>query len=379
MSGTGKLAIYGPEAWASRHGKVWSYWDLWFCVVAIVDYDGDLDALAEAIENQGRTFGGATVESKLSHLDDLRRRMADAGVDAQALAAGEESEPKTRTKARAKVLKQGLYPRDMTDPMSRTPRQRLYQRALYGRWHLFPVSPEPYYQRLSNGLGEGFRAKGQTFKLASRLEAAIERLDRTTANSAAQRLAARRALVAWCYQAMERCDDSYGVIGELGTDALLTYASFDSEPTGIAGENWCEDLCELLAWENWGLLLRAETRPFAQLRGALAEHAEQFMLSLADELRAHRLRYEADQTIANVAYLHIAAGRVTRFAPVAQQLGCDHWMPIVALAQAAIKRGRQDIACEVFAAADQPGLQRDYLRERCIELTGQSPAPSRPS
>ena len=79
MSGTGKVAIYGPEAWASRHGEVWSHWDLWFCVVAIADHEGDLDALAEAIEDQGRTFGGATVESKLSHLDDLKRRMADAG------------------------------------------------------------------------------------------------------------------------------------------------------------------------------------------------------------------------------------------------------------------------------------------------------------
>jgi len=27
----------------------------------------------------------------------------------------------------------------------------------------------------------------------------------------------------------------------------------------------------------------------------------------------------------------------------------------------------------VFAAADRPGLQRDHLRERCIELTGTPP------
>ena len=52
MSGTGKAPIFGPEAWATRRGAVWSYWDLWFCVVAIADHDGDLDALAEAIENQ---------------------------------------------------------------------------------------------------------------------------------------------------------------------------------------------------------------------------------------------------------------------------------------------------------------------------------------
>jgi len=91
------------------------------------------------------------------------------------------------------------------------------------------------------------------------------------------------------------------------------------------------------------------------------------------------LRYEADQTLQNVAYLHIAAGRLTRFASVAERLGSDHWMPIVALAEAAIKRGRNDIAHEVFAAADQPGLQRDYLRQRSIELTGASSSPLRPA
>jgi hypothetical protein len=379
LSASSNRPIYGPEPWATKHGTVWSYWDLWSCVVALADHDGDLDALAEAIEEGGRLSGRGTTEAKLSHLEDLKRRIAAAGIDAETLVAGEDTDPKIRAKARTKVLKQGLYPRDMTEPMWHTPRERLYERALRGRWELFPVSPEPFYERLSNGLGERFRSKGQTFKLALRLEAAIERLDRTTANRVPDRLAARRALVAWCYRAMERCDDSYGVIGEVGTDALLTYASIDYQATGIAGEDWCEDLCELLAWENWGLLLRAETRPFAQLRGELAEHAERFMLSLADELRTHRLRYEADQTLQNVAYLHIAAGRLTRFVPVAERLGSDHWMPIVALAEAAIKRGRDDIARDVFAAADQPGLQRDYLRQRSIELTGALPSPVRPS
>jgi hypothetical protein len=263
--------------------------------------------------------------------------------------------------------------------MWHTPRERLYERGLRGHWHLFPVSPQPFYERLSNGLGEGFRSKGQTFRLARRLEAAIERIDRKTANSAADRLAARRALIAYCYRAMERCDDSYGMIGELAREALLTYATLPYQPTGIAAEDWCEDLCELLAWENWGLLHRHETRPFAQLHGPLAQHAERFMLSLADELRARRLRYEADQTLINIAYLHIAAGRLTRFVPIAAELGSDCWIPIVALAQAAINRGRRDLARAVFAAADHPGQQRDYLRQRCIELTGTPPAPLNPA
>jgi hypothetical protein len=379
MSGSSKTPIYGPEPWATTNKTAWSYWDLWFCVVALADHDGDLDQLTVAIEEGGRLSGGGTADCKLSHLDDLKRPMAQAGIDAQTLVAGEDTDPKIRAKARAKVLKHGLYPRDMTEPMWHPPRERLYERALHGRWSLFPVSPKPFYERLCNGLGEGFRSKGQTFKLARRLEAAIERIDRTTANSAAERLAARRALVAWCYRAMERCDDSYGVISELARDALIGYATLSYEPAGIAGEDWCEDLCELLAWEDWGLLHRHETRPFTQLQGQLAEHAERFMLSLADELRANRLRYQADQTLQNVAYLHIAAGRLTRFAPVAERLGSDHWIPIVALAKAAIKRGRDDIARDVFAAADRPGLQRDYLRQQCIELTGAAPVPLRPA
>jgi hypothetical protein len=125
--------------------------------------------------------------------------------------------------------------------------------------------------------------------------------------------------------------------------------------------------------EDWGLLHRQETKPFAQIRGPLADDAEHFLLALADELRSHRLRHQSDQALENVAYLHIAAGRLTSFAPAAAKLGSDRWMPIVALAQAAIARDRHDIARQVFTAADRPRLQRDYLQERCIELTGTPP------
>jgi hypothetical protein len=370
---TGRTPIYGPEPWRTDRKVVWSHWDLWFCVVTVADNDGDLDALAAAIEDGGRSSGSGTTEAKLSHLDDLTRRLAEAGIDAAKLAGNADADPRVRDKARTKVLKQGLYPRDLTDAMRHPPRDRLYERALRGRWKLFPVSPEPFYERLANGLGEGYRSKGQTFRLARRIEAARERLDRNTAKDPAARLAARRAMLTFCYGAMERCDDSFGLIGEVARDALFTYARLPFEPAGIAAGTWCDDLCELLAWEDWGLLHRHETKPFAQIHGPLADHAERFLLALADELRGHRLRHQADQALENIAYLHIAAGRLTSFAPAAAKLGSDRWMPIVALAQAAITRGRHDIAREVFAAADQPGLQRDYLHKRCTELTGTPP------
>jgi len=370
MTGSGGSPIYGPEPWRTKRNAVWSHWDLWLCVVALADHHGDLDKLSVAIEGTGQSFWSSTIEAKLSHLDDLRDRLADAGIDAAALAGGTEDDQRIRSKARTKVLKQGLYPRDLTDAMRETPRQRLYERALRGRWPRFPVSPEPFYERLANGLGEGYLPKGATFRLERRIEDARDRLYRKTANDPAGRLAAQRALLTWCFRAMGRCDDSYGVIGELAQEALITYAKLPFKPTGIADQDWCEDLGELLVWEDWGLLHRHETQPFAQIRGALADHAETFLLALAAELRGQRLPLRADQALENVAYLHVAAGRLTRFVQAAAELGSDHWMPIVALAQAALARDRPDIARNVFAAADRPGQQRDYLRERCIELTG---------
>ena len=198
---------------------------------------------------------------------------------------------------------QGLYPRDLTDAMRETPRQRLYERALRGRWQRFPVSPEPDYQRLANGLGEKYLPKGATFRLERRIEAARDRLQRKTAKDPAARLAAQRALLTSCYRAMGRCDDSFGVIGELAQEALITYAKLPFKPAGLADHDWCEDLCELLVWEEWGLLRRHETQLFAQIRGALADHAETFLLALATELRGQRLPHQADQALENVAYL----------------------------------------------------------------------------
>ena len=261
-------AIYGPEPWWHDGEVAWSHWDLWFCLVAHLDHEGHLVALADAIEAEHRPWGGEDAEAKLSHLDDLAGRLAAAGLDAEALAARADDRPALRTKARTKVLKQGLQPRALTAAMDRTPRKRLYERALRGRWDRFPASPQPWYERMVNHLGEGWLHKNATFRLERRIEATRDRNDRATANDPAERLAARRALVTYMYETMERCDDSFGVLGELGREALLTYARLPFQETGIAAEDWCEDLCELVAWEKYGLLMGRETAMFASIHGA---------------------------------------------------------------------------------------------------------------
>ncbi len=371
MSTTGRSAIYGPEPWLTAGGAVWSHWDLWFCLVACLDHDGHLPALADAIADAHRCYGGSDAERKLSHLDDLCARLEMTGLDAHALAAHAEDCPALRTKARTKVLKQGLYERDLTEAMRSTPRQRLRKRALRGRWNRFPVSPQPAYERLVRALGEPWLPKGATFRFAGRIERARERIERT--GDAAQRLAARRALVTYMYETMARCDDSYGVLGELATEAMITYAKHPSTDTRIDPRDWCEDLCELIVWDDYGVLMTHETAVFARVSGELADHAERFLLSLADELRASRLRRQADDALQSIAHLHSARGRLSRFAETAATLGSDHWMPIVAMAEAALARNRIDIARTTFAAADRPGMQQAYLRKRCLELTGSPP------
>jgi CTP:molybdopterin cytidylyltransferase MocA len=49
-------------------------------------------------------------------------------------------------------------------------------------------------------------------------------------------------------------------------------------------------------------------------------------------------------------------------------------MPILAMAEAAMNAGKRNLALSVFAAADQPGIQREHLRELCVKLTGEMPA-----
>jgi hypothetical protein len=57
------LIVDGPERWRTTAGTDWSYWDLWFCVVCLVDHDGDWDGLDQAIQRTAgmtASSGGAT-------------------------------------------------------------------------------------------------------------------------------------------------------------------------------------------------------------------------------------------------------------------------------------------------------------------------------
>lgn len=102
-----RVQRFGPEVWDRRAGVDWSLWDLWFCVVAVRDHDGDLDALAEVFVEAIRrpAFGnGEPSEAKLSHLHDLHARLDDAGLTAWDVADTDVlTDKRITTRARDKV------------------------------------------------------------------------------------------------------------------------------------------------------------------------------------------------------------------------------------------------------------------------------------
>lgn len=135
MTGVRRTPIFGPEPWAQVAGQRWCHFDRWFALVAVREFGGDLDRLQVALEQRLRSLTGRRdVEAKLSHLADLRERLAGAGLGPAALAEHETVDKPTWTKARRKVLDQALENRSMTEPMRRTPRARLEQRARRGHW-----------------------------------------------------------------------------------------------------------------------------------------------------------------------------------------------------------------------------------------------------
>jgi len=100
------------------------------------------------------------------------------------------------------------------------------------------------------------------------------------------------------------------------------------------------------------------------------ELIERSLLNLATECRSHYLDYHAEEVLQQLAWLAVGGRRLGRDVDAVARLGSDHWMPIEAMAESALRSGRQELAVEVFRAADRPGFHQRHLRQRCLALTG---------
>jgi hypothetical protein len=367
--------IFGPEPWQEVAGGSWSHWDLWYCLVLVSDFDDDWAAFSEELWRRRSPYLlTLDEEAKVSHLDDLHARLADAGLGPTDLVGTAAGDRKLLAKARRKVLDQPLdRGRDLTLAMRATPRERLWCRALHGHWQRFPVPPAPAHARFADQVMRARRHGRGGYGIAQTLQRLLDDQDRRLTGDPAARLALWRGLLTAGIEALGEVRDRDGELAGFLGGSLAAYARLPWQPTGIEAEVYFADLCELCVWENHGLLYQRETAPFA---GVDVEHhdlVERLLWSLAAELEGHRLGHQAEVAMGLVAYLQAATARLDRLVATAERLGSDQWLPIVALAQTALAAGRGDLARRVFAAANRPGHHQDYLAARCLELTGEPP------
>ncbi len=318
---------------------------------------------------------GRTWERKRSHLLHLRARLDDAGLSAADLATDYLDDKTLRAKARRKVLDQELAGRDMTPAMENTPRRRLRQRALWGHWGDFPVSPAEDYEVFASLVD----AERRSYRLATELEdIAAEEHEGRMGDPARQLALWRAVLTAGVEAFLHGLRDSDGAVGTFLGDALETYARLPWRDTGIGPAVYWADLCEWCIWEDWGIRHRRNTAPFRGARTGDVDPVERLLLDLEAEHRSHRLDYEADEALQLIAWLAVATHSYDRFVPAAKRLRADWWMPVDAMGEAAIKAGKPDLAAEVYGAAIAGGgWHVDHLTRLCQQRTGGAPTAPR--
>ncbi|MHB1613135.1 MAG: hypothetical protein ACYCXA_08710 [Actinomycetes bacterium] len=366
--------MFGPEPWSELAGRPWSYWDLWFVAVAVAvsDYGGSLDELEAHLANELRSHVGRQgAESKLSHLADLRFRLEEAGLTPADLATPVVLvDKRVLARARKKVSDGWVEGRAMAPAMIETPRVRLVRRARYGRWSAFPVDPGRYYKSFRRHVEvKDHISKYKSFAAVDRVEDRLRSLDQPPL-TAAQRLALYRAFHTAGLELADRTDDSHGNVGQLRRDAWHTYLGLDWQGTGLRAEDYWADVCDLVVFEDYALDYQEEALPWRRVPAGHAELIEGFLLSLASECRSHYLDYQAEEALQQLAWLAVGGRRFSRYVDAAARLGSDHWMPIEAMAESALRSGHRELAVEVFRAADRPGHHQEHLRQRCLVLTG---------
>jgi hypothetical protein len=370
-----RVQRFGPEPWREIAGSTWSLWDLWFCVVAVLDHSGNLEALADTFVDSLRSHRSSdrtANEAKLSHLTDLARRLDDVGLHPADLADAEQlADQRIVKRAREKVTgRVGLEWRACTPAMIDTPRRLLQHRARYGHWSSFPSDPAPFLDRFRRTVDrKGFVSKSQTFAIAKTLRKRLADLDGPR-RKLPERLALYRAFHTAGLEIADAADDSYGVLGEVRSEAWLTYLDIDWRSTGMAPGDYWQDTCELIIWEPYAVDHQHESARFAWAQPDEVDLIEVILLALETEHRSVILDWEATAALEALADLYVATGACDRFVDIAGRLPSPSWQHVESLARSQIAAGDRDGAVAVYRAAAARGDELGHIRRRCLALTG---------
>lgn len=373
MSNPRATPVFGPELHGEVRGEPWSHWDVWFCLVTVLDHDGDLAALEHVLVAElkpGNTARSAG-EAKLSHLQDLRSRLVAARLTPADLVTADLLADKALVaRARKKLRDRHLDGRAKTPAMYETPEVQLTRLARYGRWPTFPSDPAPFYASFRSQVEvKDAISERRSFGAVTRMESKLNALDRPKLTDP-QRLALHRAFHTASLELADRADDSCGVIGEMRSQAWRYYLELDWAGCGMQPEDYWADLSALVVTEQYGLGYREQALPWTRVQPTQVSLVQELLSSLESQCRAGHLPYAAEEARQQQAWLAVGTNSIDRFIEVAEHLGTDHWAEIEALAQAALRAGGRTLAIGVFQAADRPGRHRDHLRKICVAMTG---------
>ncbi|MDA8335410.1 MAG: hypothetical protein M0Z41_10560 [Peptococcaceae bacterium] len=360
----------GLEHWTQESGGEFTRWDLWYLVLLFDDYGGSWEALADTMEKtlaEGmHSFKQLDFEAKRGHMENLRHRLNEAGLDPARLVGDLVRDKRILRKARTKILKDYVRDSDKTVEMRTTPRYVLEERAWRGEWGRFPVSPAVFEPVFQDEVGRrSFYSEDASSGLARRIGAILEKVGRKPASSPEARLALYRAGLAALVDAMEVVDDSCGTVGEMFEEIFEQYVAIPWPSTGIAPGVYYRDFLDFAVWEDYGLTDHGMGRFFAAVPPEHVPLVDTVLLDIrADLLRYKELDYQADQALRLLVEFHTVKRTFDRFVDLAREMGPRHPPRINAMAKAAWDAGEPDLARVVFAAADLPGPRQDCLRKR---------------
>jgi hypothetical protein len=348
-----------------------SYWDLWFALVADVDFDGSWERFAAHLRGRKNQGGSSRLaERQLSHLRDLERRLRQANVEISAIVAQIEQGPVELRRARNQVLTREPRESEWSDAMRHTPRQRHYAYALRGFWPCFPVSPASYAARLASQFAtRRWFSENQSFGLARKLDTFLDEVASVIQQDQyAQAQAMLRAFLTVVIELMEVADDSFGCLGDSFRDGFAKYLAMPRDATGITATVFFHDLLTLLIWEDYGLTYDQTEGYFARLTPDEGNLCIAYVQQQMQALQADDLDYQYEEALTLLGQIVAEQQRFEQFETLARDMGTRQWKRIIALADRAVKQRKRPLAVAVFEAALSPGMHEGFLRQKYEQL-----------
>jgi hypothetical protein len=349
-----------------------SYWDLWFCIVAVQMHDSDLHRLADHIKDErGFHYDRRSVERKRSHIRDLKRRLDEADmIPADIVLAAPDLARTEKRRAITKVSESINREREFSEPMKNTPRERRYPQALRGSWNKFPVSPQPYAKKIgAHFRSKTFYSENASFKIARTLDGYVEEARKLLATGkASQAQALLRGWMTVVIELIEKADDSCGSIGDSFDEGFTDYLKIPLNQTGIDERVFFPDLLDFLIWEDYGLTDDAIEGYFQGLNERQADLCVEHLRREVTALREDDLDYQSEEALTFLGRVIAEQERFDEFENLARQMGSRAWQRIIRLVDRAMKRRKKPLAMNVLEASLTKGDHLDFLTKKYEKL-----------